>query len=120
MTRSNPSQVYVGAQQQRREGNDGAAAEKPKTKKYVKPSASVMGSTPDWDAVQPATSMSNPSVVNVDGINNTGKEKRFVRPPSSSTDEQAESKSSATPADTPFEYKQVQSIPKENPAGAKS
>jgi len=78
-----------------------------------------MDSAPDWDAVQPAISTANPSVVSVDGIVNTGKEKRFVRPPSSSMDGQAQSKSRAAPADTPFEYKQVQSIPKENPAGAK-
>ncbi len=133
ITTSNPSQVYVGAEKRRSEGNDGVADEKPKTKKYVKPSTSLMDSAPDWDAVQPAISTANPSVVNVDGINNTGKEKLLVRPPSSSIDEQAheqdheqdheqapESKSrAARPADTPFEYKQVQSIPKENPAGAK-
>lgn len=95
-------------------------AEKPKTERYVKPSVSAMADVPDWNSVQPALSTSNPSVVNVDGINKIGEGgKRLVRPPSASMEVGTDKKTRVAPADTPFEYKQIQSIPDENPAGAK-
>ena len=124
MSTANPSQVYVSAPQQTSKAKDDstAKAEAPKSKKkYVQPSVSMMDKTKDWDAVQPAISTANPSVVNIDGINNNGKEKRFVRSKSASSSSSPEAKqtSQAAPADTPFEYKQIQSIPNENPANAK-
>ena len=125
---TNPSQVYINVPQQKRDwknevgadkSKDDVGVDKPRKKQYVQPSASLMDSVPDWDAVQPATSAANPSVVNVDGINNAGKEKRFVRSSALSMEEETKPKARTEPADTPFEYKQIQSIPNENPAGAK-
>jgi len=119
MSTSNPSVVNVNVLRLSKDGKDKQMSEKYKGKKYVKPSTSLMDRAPDWDAVQPATTTSNPSVVNVDGINGIAEEKRLVRPSSSGMTTESHSKTRAAAADTPFEYKQLQSIPKENPAGAK-
>jgi hypothetical protein len=120
MVTSNPSFVNVNVPRPTKEQNDGSATEKPKKKKYVQPSTSLMENVPDWDAVQSVLATSNPSVVNVDGINRIGQEKRLVRPFSSGMEGETQQKPRPAPADTPFEYKQVRSIRNESPAGAKS
>jgi len=94
-------------------------SEERKKQRYVKASVSLMDSAPDWNAVQPAVTTSNPSVVNLDGIIRIGEGKRLVRPSSVSMNPETEQKTRPKPADKPFEYKQVQSIPNENPAGAR-
>eukprot|EP00536_Pseudo-nitzschia_multiseries_P000822 jgi/Psemu1/321796/estExt_fgenesh1_pg.C_100019 len=110
---ANPSRVI------KKKGKEGKLPEERKKQRYVKPSVSLMDSAPDWNAVQPAIASSNPSVVNVDGINRIGEGKRLVRPSSVSMEPETEKPTRPAPADEPFEYKQVQSLPKENPAGAK-
>jgi len=119
MTNSNPALVNVNVLRHKKKGNYDPMTGKSNKKKYVQPSTSLMDSAPDWDDVQSAITTSNPSVVNVDGINKIGKGKRLVRPFASSMDGETHKKTRPASADTPFEYKQVQSIPKENPAGAK-
>lgn len=74
---SNPASVNVGLSVLRRKdkdikGGNNAKINASKEKKigtkkmYVQPIASVMDSAPDWDAVKPALTTSNPSVINVD------------------------------------------------------
>jgi len=101
---SNPTVVNVDVKREGK-GDDNFGSEKPKKKKYVQPSRSLMDSAPDWDAVQPAIATSNPSVVNVDGINKVGQGKRLVRPFSSGTEGETD--------------EQVQSSQKENASNAK-
>jgi len=126
LSTSNPSVVSVIGSSRpvvnthdRKKKKEEVLIEEPKKQRYIKPSVSMMDSAPDWNAVKPALSTSNPSVVSVDGINRIGEGKRFVRPPSASLEVEIDQKTRPAPADKPFEYKQVQSIPKENPAGAK-
>merc|ERR1712224_80651 len=69
---SNPSIVKVDLPKFKKEAKSQSkkksdpVTEKSKKKKYIQPSTSLMENAPDWDAVQPATTSSNPSVVNVD------------------------------------------------------
>lgn len=119
MSTSNPSVVNVNVPRPTKEQNDGSATEKRRKKTYVQPSTSSMDNVPDWDAVQSVLATSNPSIVNVDGMNRIEQEKRLVRPFSSSMEGEIQQKTRSAPADTPIESKQSQSIPDENPAGAK-
>merc|ERR1711865_747099 len=74
---SNPASVDVGLSVLRRKDKDNKGGNNAKinaskekkvgTKKmYVQPIASVMDSAPDWDAVKPASTTSNPAVINTD------------------------------------------------------
>ena len=87
-SKQNPSVVDVVIPKKKNRVKDDSGAENPKDeKKYSRPTTSLMENVPDWDAVLPAVATSNPSVVNVDGINRVGEPKRLVRPISSDSED---------------------------------